>query len=532
MAAMMNCPYCGKLTDPKLAGCLHCGGPLKAKSPQVPGSRPSSAPGHQCPRCKSPIQDGDIICVRCGTNLLTGQQIADEQPEPVEKKSRGSWLPVLGVGLLVFLLLSAVGGLVYFITQDPVAEAKRLATTNVLKAIEILEKHTAKHKDDPRAFFLLGKLTYQAQSFDRATAAFSTVSKIDPKNSDAAFLTVLAASRLNTGDARNQQIAALRRIVETSPDNKDAWYLLGLALGASDDLAGQKEALKRAVDLDKNLAGAHRSLGITESLQGNFADARKSLEEANQQVQKDGDNAAAVGFSASLENRPEDTATWLRQAIDNGTTVGGAARTRLGMILMSEGKADEALPYLREAKSAPNPPPEAAFNFALCLQANKLDAEALSEFERIATASGARAGEAAVQMALLFLSQGNPDRAGEAIQRAAQLGSTSAKFYTVQGSVKLALNNPAEAQQAFRNAIQSDKNYAPAHLENGLLLVSRGSLKEGLEELRRYLELAGGATKVARGDELELLVNQLDQTVNQESPGTVPAEHKAEGAKS
>ncbi len=529
---MMNCPYCGKLTDPKLGSCLHCGGPLRIKPPQVPGTQAAQAPAHQCPQCKSPVQEGDIICVRCGTNLLTGHKVADEQPEPVEERPRRSVLPALGVTLLVFVLLAALGGLIYYLYQDPVAEARRLASTNVLKAIEILDKYTQKNAEDAKAQLLFGKLTFQAQSFDRAAAAFNTASKLDAANVEAGFLALLAAAKLPGGEGRNQQIATLRRIVEAHPDNKEAWYLLGLALGASEDLAGQKEAFQRAIALDSALNGAHRNLAITQALLGEFPEAAKELDEARRQAQRDGDTAAAAAFIDSLNNRPAEAATALQQALQDGTSVADAARLRLGMILMAEGKPDEALPHLREAKASPNAPPEAAFQFALCLQANKLDTEALTEFERIATAGGPRAGEAAVQMALLYLNQGNPDRAGETIQRAAQLGLASAKFYTVQGCVRLALNNTAEAQQAFRNALQADPSYPPAHLENGLLQVARGALKEGLEELKRYKELAGQEHLGSRAREIELLINQLEQTASQEQPATAPADRAAEGSKS
>ncbi|HPO17047.1 MAG TPA: zinc ribbon domain-containing protein, partial [Candidatus Hydrogenedentes bacterium] len=88
---MTNCPFCGKLTDPKLAACPHCGGPLRSKSSRLGGASGRSAPAHQCPNCKSPVQEGDIICVRCGTNLLTGQKVAEEQRQDMPRESR-RWL--------------------------------------------------------------------------------------------------------------------------------------------------------------------------------------------------------------------------------------------------------------------------------------------------------------------------------------------------------------------------------------------------------------------------------------------------------
>ncbi|MFO7975415.1 MAG: zinc ribbon domain-containing protein [Candidatus Hydrogenedentota bacterium] len=107
-SSMINCPYCGKLTDPRLDNCVHCGGFLRKKA--APGQQRSAGEKETCPNCGALVQPGDIICVACGTNLLTGQRITEEQPAPAEAKKRAFRLPSvnlkwLGIGTLGFLVV-------------------------------------------------------------------------------------------------------------------------------------------------------------------------------------------------------------------------------------------------------------------------------------------------------------------------------------------------------------------------------------------------------------------------------------------
>lgn len=531
MAAMINCPYCGKLTDPKLENCPHCGGPTRIKPPQPGGFLPETTPTHQCPNCKNPVHEGDIICVRCGTNLVTGQRIAEEQEEVVVREPR-RWLPIIGVGLLVFVVLAAMGALVYYLSQDPVAEARTLAATDMVKAVAVLQKYADKHPDDAEAQLLLGKLYWRSQQFAKAATAFTAASKQDTKNVDAAMLAVLAAGKIPGDDGRNQQIAALRRLVENHPKNIQGWYLLALALGSIGDFTGQIEALQKIAGLDPNFTPSRQGLGVAHALQGDYVTAAQELESAVQQAPQNGENAAALGLTCSLAGHSEEAMKWLKQALDTGTTVNPTVKTRLGLMYMAEGNPADALGLLREAKSSPNATPDVMFAYALCLQANQLGTEALVEYERIASAGGAHAGEAAVQMAMIYLNQGNADRANESLQRAQKLGASSAKLLTLQGRIRAQEGNQAAAQQALHNATQADPNYPPAHLEYGLLCVARGGLRDGVSELQRYLDLIGPNKQGTRAAEIELLVNQLNQTIGQGGAEAKPAEAKQEGASS
>ena len=81
----MNCPHCGRDTDPLFKFCLHCGKELKKSPAAVEKKKPRKvAPAPQelapaeetqpCPQCAIPVRVKDRFCPECGYNL--------KQPEP------------------------------------------------------------------------------------------------------------------------------------------------------------------------------------------------------------------------------------------------------------------------------------------------------------------------------------------------------------------------------------------------------------------------------------------------------------------
>ena len=141
MSALVKCSICSKLADPKLNNCPHCGCPLQAASAQSP---PVARGGVHCPTCQSVVKAGDIVCVRCGTNLLTGQRVTEEsdQREPLSLPS----LSYVVGAVVVVLVIALVGGLFFVLTQSPVRKAASLARQgNVLAGIDycsnILKNH-------------------------------------------------------------------------------------------------------------------------------------------------------------------------------------------------------------------------------------------------------------------------------------------------------------------------------------------------------------------------------------------------------
>ncbi len=509
MAAKINCPYCGKLTDPQLDNCPHCGGPMKGDAPEIRGH----AGQQHCPGCGAPVQDGDIVCVGCGTNLITGQKITEERRDAMARQR--NYQPLLIVGAIAVIALVVLGGIFLVLSRDPVKEALKLSQNNrVLDAINVLLAHVDKKADDARAQFLLGKLYWRSGQHGQAAKAFDAAHVVDPTNREAGLLAALAYSKQPGDTGRNGQLSALNRLVSQSPDDTQAQYLYALALGDAQDYAGEREHLEAVLRIDPGNALARRSLGIALALEGNLSEAAKSLQSALRTDGVDRANTQTVlGLVASLQGDPEAAEAHLREGVKDESSTVSLAQARLGLLYMEQGDYDRALPQLREARKNGDTSPTTRFFHALCLESAGLDREALDGYSQLVDQGQGRfAVEAAIQMARLYLAQGNDTKAREAVRSATQMGGASARLYTLQGQIHVLDGELGEAQDSFRKAMRENPDYGPAYLESGLLRIRRGLVSEGLRELDRYLKIAGDSP-AGHTEEIRLLVEQLRQTV-------------------
>ncbi len=499
----------------------------KAPTP-VPGRRPEARAAQTCPNCHALVQDGDIICVACGTNLLTGQKIAGGgKSVPQVERSRLFW--IVASVIVVALLLMAVLFLAYAFTRDPVQHAMELAAANKeIEAGAILTNHLKKRPNDARALALMGKLDWKRGRFAEAADSFEKASEADRKNADPAMMAVLSLSSQGGADARERRINILKRIVQDFPDDLEAQYLLGLEQGAANDVDGEIQTLKKIIDKDPNNAEAALGLGIAEAIKGDFAGARPLLEKAGQHPDQSGDAAAALGFAAGLAAKPDAAIEELRSAVAGNTSAKSQALTRLGMLLVAQGRMEEGQPYLAEAVTANKDNLQAQFFHGVCLQGRGLTPEAINAFELAAAKQGPLASEALVRIGELQLLQGNPQKARDAIEKAEAAGVSTAALYTIRGRLHLALGEDDKARENFAKALKADSNYAPAHLENGLLQIKQQSIEEGVRELEKYLALIDPTQPGTRAAEVQAMVNHLKQAAGkQAAPAGDAAERSA-----
>lgn len=471
--AQVRCPYCTRMADPD----------------KVPG-------------------EGDIICVQCGLNLLTGQQI--QQPgqarDAPAKRRRPTWI-FYAAAPAMLVLAAVIVGVAYFLTKDPVKEATTLAAANnTLEARHLLDTYLEKRPDDITALMLRGKLLWRQQDYSGAAADFEAVLVKEPKNEGAATLAALSVSRLKD-PAR--QTSLYQRILEASPENTTAQRLLALTQGAN----GKYDELVAAVERMSPQAGdafALQMRGAALALLDRRSEAELSFTDAAKTGDDSGVSTLAQGLLASMSGDDKKAEELLSTVQGAGPEVSALANARLGLLHMARGDYEAALPLLRKANESVGRA-ESEFFHAVCLRQLRLTQEATQALTAIRDARGDFASQAALELALMALEAGDVDQAEENLRQAQAKGPVSAKLQTVQGKIYLAKGQEVEAQSTFKQAIQTDPNYAPAHLENGLLYVKRTITDEGIKELRKYLELAGDT--VAGGvPEVRLLLSQLEQT--------------------
>ena len=492
---------------------------------KIPGRtpEPKKSGGQTCPNCQALVHDGDIICVGCGTNLLTGQKIAEEKTR-VAREPR-NWKPIAALAAVVVVLAAVAAVFAYYaLTRDPVKRAVQLAYSgNLLEAGNVLSKYLESHAEDGQAHFELGRIQWKMGRMSEAANAFEKAFQSKDSNVEAGMLAVVAFGESMDPAAHQRQVGLLRDLTKQFPEDAESWYLLALALGAQDDVEGQVEALKQAVAAGIDTAGAKQSMAVALGLKGEIEAAEKQLAAAASSDDADADTAAAAGFVASMAGNQETARAQLEQAIKADTGVKTQAQTRLGLLLLSEGRTAEAAPYLAAAAERDKRNVLAQFFHAAALEAEGSVMEALTVLDAVSKLNDPLAGEAAVRAASLYLAQGNYEKARECVSRAENASLNTASFHTTRGRVFLAAGETDRAAESFTKAREVDPAYAGAYLETGLLHIRQQEFAPAIEQLEKYLELAGQGNARARTDEVAALVEQLKQAATGQAAPAEPA---------
>jgi len=520
---MINCPYCGKLTDPQLDSCVHCGGFLKKQSAHP--QRKSSAASQTCPSCGALVRDGDIICVACGTNLLTGQKIAEERKKAVVTEGRSPATIIISIIVAAVIILLGILAIVY-LTRDPVARAQKLNEAGrTTEAIDVLRTHVAEKPGDARAQLALGGLYYGMGNFEAAAQTFQAALEADPSNREAGLKSVLSYAELGGDGNRNAQIAVLQQMVRQDPGDAEAQHLLGLARGTVGDHSGQVTALRTATEEAPNDPSIEAALGVALALDKQYPGAVQELRAALAQEPNNGDVLAALGHLSGLQGDDDASAEQLRSAVNAGTALENEALTRLGLWALEDGKVPEARVFLGQALENGASDPVTRYFHAVCLAQQGTGSGAFEAFDELSRTSGPFAAKAAVQLARLHLDNQEPDRALDALNRisVAPSGTGCAELETVRARVYAALGETGTAIDALRAAGKCDPNYPPVHLENGLLQVQRGNMPEGIRELQRYLDLVDAEDPASGAAEVRGLIDQLKQSAQPEAPAVAAA---------
>lgn len=511
-----NCPFCGGAVENDATICNQCGGPLK-KAPAPAEGNPLKMT--HCPQCNASVSPGDILCMACGTNLLTGQKVASPEKKAEEKADRGLLVAIakwVSAALIAVVLTGLVVFAVLYWLRDPMGEALNQAKAGNLElATETLQSYIQKNPDRTEAQFLLAKIYWHGQRYDKAAEYFTAVAKKGEGNArDALLLSLLASEELagNAPEQREKQLALLSSLVETQfPTDGELKLLLALLEGRQGDFGRQRQALDEALQYGADTTDILPVLSY--ALDNDLAALERYVERQQQGGGELNPEAqAAAGIMRLSAGQVESAVLTLSALPAISPHVDGWVKLQLGALYMRQGEYGKALPLLSDAKHQQPENERAVFLHALCLQENKLTEEALTAFDQIVNGRKVYAGPAALQQAQLLASQSSLDRAAAMAREAAELGLNTARQATIQGQIFALQGDPAQAEQAYRRALSMSSEYAPAYLELGLLLISRNATEEGLTNLDQYLELAQVDPVALHANEIELLVAQIRQS--------------------
>lgn len=506
MATMSNCNHCGKAVASNLDNCPYCGGFQRQGTPAPSAPQPAGKERSQtCPSCDALIQPGDIICVACGTNLLTGQKVAEEKTQPQAPPKGINWV-VIGAVIGVLVLIGILVAIFMTLTSDPVARALELEKGNrASEAIQILERHVTNNNGDIRAYKALGRMYWNIDQKPQAADAYERVVQLDGTQRDAAMLAVSALATKTDRPTLDRQASILETTLTQSTDDADAWLLKAVVESGREDLAAQTEALQNVVRIEPNNARARQALAAVLAMAGRTAEARA-------QVEQTGMDATTTTILGTLSHMDRDNAGatyhFDQAAPSLSAEVRTAVRLQQGLLAMVDGQTEEAGFIFREARQSDSGLTARYFD-AVSSQMQGRNAEAQPEFRDIVDRGGPYAAEAGLRMAEIYLAEGSYDLAKAAVDRAEREGASGPALHTLRGRVMVNEGDMAGAQSQFNRAVAIDPNFAPAYLEKGLAYVQRGLTEEGIRELDRYLQIADPSIPGMRVNEIQAVADQL-----------------------
>lgn len=498
---MFQCPFCEKPINENATQCPHCGAPIKASTITIQTKTETKSQGI-CPNCKSPVNKTDIICIYCGTNLLTGTKILAETPK--EKKSV---LPSINkkyflYGLFVILLLILAGVGIIYLTYDPISSAINLSRTNVLGAIDILQKYIAKNPQNLRAHLVLGKLYLNNNQLDEALTEFDKVININNKDIDVIWLALLASSRKND---KEKQLKYIKKLIEKYPERNDIKLLNLFGEGNISNINNYEQLFSLAINSEINKNGIIALL----LSQGNYNEILNLTKDTNLSPKT---ALLLLILSENLKDE-QNRQKYISLIETNIQDLSDTEKALLAGQILKSGDTNKTLQLLQSLKNKEKVPAILNYLYALALLNTGLTTEAIIELEKIRNSEGNYSNDASLDLALIYFQQDNVIKATELIQNIKNKGQQTPRSYLIEGRIALANNDPTFAQQCFANAIQKDPNYAPAYLENGLLYIQRGVLSEGLKHLKTYIQIVKNTVPNYSTAEIEVLIEQIEQTL-------------------
>ena len=259
---------------------------------------------------------------------------------------------------------------------DPLAEAHALLDAGKAAESEsILRTYVAQNPSSADAHFLLGYALFREQKAQESLAEFTAGAKLRRPRADE--LKVVAADYVELGDYSDAD-RWFSDVVSETPDDADAWYLLGRTKYNENEFAAAVSAFERALALRPRYVEAQNNIGL----------CWKELNEGDK---------ARTAFQAAIDSQgdaPVDAQPFLN----------------LGALLADAGKNDEALPFLMRAVSlAPKNPAVHERLGKVYLAMNKLS-EAQAQLEQ-AVALAPDASALHYKLGQILRKEGQTDRA-------------------------------------------------------------------------------------------------------------------------
>lgn len=198
------------------------------------------------------------------------------------------------------------------------APAKHFKAVSLLKtnrpedAKEVMRTYTDKDPNDPRSWYIKGRMSLAAEDKEAARECFRKSIALDPRYDNGYFGLGLMA--LLDGDDANG-IKLLEKAAEMNPSNVDALLLLGTAYSGSGDNKKALEATRKAYKADPYDYNVLVNMGTVNTRMGAAKEGAMYYLEAYRLYPERPVPSYNLGYIFYLSGQKEEAEIWLRKAL-------------------------------------------------------------------------------------------------------------------------------------------------------------------------------------------------------------------------
>lgn len=316
------------------------------------------------------------------------------------------------------------------------------------KGLEVDSSHMAARLRRAELLLDLGYRAHDKEQIAQGRSVVEAVLSQNPSAPEALFV----RAKVGLAEKKNKDaIADLRRAIDLKPDWAEAHYLLGSALFLERDVNGARAEIVRALEIDGQLVEARKVLARIHAMAGEH-------------------ELAAEEGRKVLRSRPED----------------GSTRLLVAQSLVRQRRFDDAI---RELDSIPEAQQNGETWYALGrVWAFKGDAAKAREL--FLRANDALPNQPDILESLLSLDrrEGRVAESVERIEKAAAAEPESARLTHLHGMVLVLTGHGAEAESAFRRAIDLDPNDLTPYQSLAQYLAFTGRREEVLSTYEKAVE--------------------------------------------
>lgn len=365
-------------------------------------------------------------------------------------------------------------------TRNTITTAERRSVSGLRQAMKGFDRRLAAPAEvDPETSAKLAALGYVGSSMAEHEGPLP-----DPKSQRHVIVDLEKAFLAVQEGHHDEAIASFEKLLAANPDMQDVWAFYASSL----QKVGRQEDAAAAYEKALKLSGGSPQLALATATKllelGRYEEARSHVELTKKQYPQE-----SYDLLAQIEMRQGHTEEALeiaRRAVTEGKA-SEPLRRQAALTLSETGRAAEAIELLQPLSGTGDP---ATLNaLAVAFSEAGRNGEALAVIQRVLQKDpeNARAYET---LGMVELRQQNPAQARDHLRRAVELNGKLSAAWNSLGVALYQTGSPGEAVNALQRAVELDPKHYDALYNLGLIAAEQGLKTEARKALKQFVSTA------------------------------------------